>query len=50
MAVRRFLGTISKDLSEAYERLHYNPLIEKLEAHESDYNSLTFILDFLKSR
>ena len=50
MVVRRFLGTISKDLSEAYGCLPYNPLIEKLQAHESDYNSLTFILDCLTSR
>ena len=50
MAIRGFLSTILKYLSEAYGCLPYNPLIEKLEAYESDYKSLTFILDCLTSR
>ena len=44
------MGTILMDLSEAYDFLPYNPLIEKLEAYGSDYNSLTFMLDYLTLR
>ena len=46
----RFVGTILIDLSEAYDCLPHNPLIAKLEVYGSNYNSLTFMLDYLTSR
>ena len=44
------MGTILMDLSEAYDCLPHNPLIAKLEVYGSNYNSLTFMLDYLTSR
>ena len=44
------MGTILIDLSEAYDCLPHNPLIAKLEVYGSNYNSLTFMLDYLTSR
>ena len=46
----RFIGTILMDLSKAYDCLHHDLSIRKLEAYGLGNSSLNFLLDYLTFR
>ena len=45
-----YVGTVSMDLSKAYDCLSHDLLIAKLEAYGLDIHGLNFLLDYLSLR
>ena len=48
--IKKYVGTISTDLSKAFDCLNHGPLIAKIDAYGLENNALNFIYNYLSKR